>query len=148
MELYIEKWFLEDTPLYNIKTGDEVSVLKQNDIFKKMILSGDKDYGFYYAKNGFRVGFSDNYIDEIGIDFTKSKCKVIFKTNESLFNFREKKIHKVLDFLNDNLLSWKAVESLDNNHLMIKLNKNGIMIIFDVYKGTITNIVKSNLMSV
>ena len=28
------------------------------------------------------------------------------------------------------------------------LDKNGIMIIFDVYKGTITNIVKSNLMSV
>ncbi len=148
MELYINNWILEDVPLYNINIGYKLSELADNPEFKKMKLAGEPDYGFFYMKNGFRIGFSGDVIDEIGIDFTKSKCKIIFKTNNGLFNLKGKKIHKILDFFNDNLLSWRCVESLDNNNLMIRLNKNNIMIIFDIYEGTISSIVKSNLMSI
>jgi hypothetical protein len=147
MALYIEKWFLEGASPYNINLGDDVSQVLQHSFLKTMVLSGTEDYGIYYAENGYRIGFSDNCVDEIGIDFTKSKCKVIFETSQGTFNLKSKKIHEVLNFLNDALLSWKSVESLDNNYLMVRLNKTGIMIIFDVYDGKISLIVKSNLMS-
>lgn len=147
MALNVEKWFLEGIPPYDISLGADISQVLQHPFLKKMVLSGTKDYGIYYAENGYRVGFSDNCVDEIGIDFTKSKCKVIFETSQGTINLKNKKIHEVLNFLNDALLSWKCVESLDNNYLMVRLHKTGIMIIFDVYDGKISLIVKSNLMS-
>jgi len=110
-------------------------------------LVGTVNNGYYYLSNGFRFGFSENIVDEIGIDFNHSDSEVTFSMGNKFnnFEFNSKKIHEVLDFLNDFQIKWKAIESLDNNYLMIRLLNKNIVFIFDIYEGEVSKIVKSNL---
>lgn len=141
----IYKWLLNGDSLYNINIGDSLLWAIDTLGIENISLVGDEEDGYYYMANGFRFGFSNNIIDEIGIDLDCSKSKVIFKEEGIKFNFRNKKIHKILGFLNENFLEWKAIESLDNQYLMIRLVRNDIVFIFEVHEGVLTKIVKSNI---
>ena len=51
----------------------------------------------------------------------------------------------ILDFFNDLLIEWRAIESMDTQCLMIRLVKSDIVFIFDIYEGTLSKIVKSDV---
>jgi len=145
MNIYIEKWILEGVPLNGIDIGENLfstlDKLKDN----HLVLVGTIDSGYYYLPNGFRIGFSNGIIDEVGVDLDYSHSNIIFKDFSCDFDFRDKKIHVVLNFLNDHLIKWKAIESLDLNHLMIIIIEKNIVFIFEIYEGTLSKITKSNL---
>jgi hypothetical protein len=146
MKFYINE-FIEKGSIYGITIGDLVSDILNSENNLDFELVGSVNNGYYYLSNGFRFGFSENIVDEIGIDVNHFDSEVTFSMGNKFnnFEFNSKKIHEVLDFLNDFQIKWKAIESLDNNYLMIKLLNKNIVFIFDIYEGEVSKIVKSNL---
>lgn len=141
----ITDWFLNDYPLYGINIGDNIAELKNKLNFDDLTLNGHEHYGYYYMPNGYRFGFCNKIIDEIGIDFDKLLVKVVFRREGGYYVLGGKKIHEILDFLNDNFIGWTAIKSLDTQYLMVKIVSNKIVLIFDVYEGTLSKITKSNM---
>jgi len=142
-DLKINEWIFNNQPLYEINIGDdlELSLTK----IGNPILLGDGNCGYYYLSNGFRFGFSENKIDEIGIDFSQSKSSILMFDGDDNLNLTESKIHEVLNYLNEKLISWEPVVTKDTNYLVIKLLKTEIHFIFDVYTGKIDKIGKTNI---
>lgn len=141
--LIISNWIFNNQSLYDINLNDDfTSTLSK---VENAILVGNENYGYYYLPNGFRFGFSDNKIDEIGIDFSQSKSTIFLSDEGNNFKLTNAKIHEVLNFLNDKLVKWEPVITNDSNYLTIKLQKTEIHLIFDIYSGTIDKIGKTNL---
>ena len=145
MKLYINDFILHDKKLYDISIRDSV-----NDIFENknldFTLHGDSRYGYYYLPNGYRFGFADNIVDEIGIDFNHTNCIISLKlVNERDFDLNKKKIHQVLTALNYLQAKWQAIPNRDTNYLTIQLVDANVLLIFDIYEGTLSKITKSNL---
>ncbi|WP_346883974.1 hypothetical protein [uncultured Algibacter sp.] len=144
-KINIYSWLLEGKVLYNINLGDSL----QDSLIKiekeEYNLVGEDNYGYYYLDNGYRFGFSNGIIDEIGIDFLQSRQKTWFIGKDGFkVNLDKGKIHKVLDFLNSLFVKWKPIESTDSRALIYKLDEFDIFLIFDIYEGTLEKITKSN----
>ena len=141
--LIINNWVFENQSLYNINIEDDlISSLKKVENAK---LFGEETNGYYYLKNGFRFGFSENKIDEIGIDFSQTKSSILLVDQKDSLNLSTSKIHEVLNYLNDKFIIWKPIENNDSNYLVIKLEKTGIHFIFDIYTGNLDKIGKTNI---
>ena len=141
--LIINQWIFDNQPLYKVNIGDDLNLSLTK--IENPILFGEENYGYYYLSNGFRFGFSENKIDEIGIDFSQSKSKILLLEEGNSFNLTESKIHEVLNHLNEKLISWESVVTKDVNYLVIKLLKTKIHFIFDVYTGKLDRIGKTNV---
>ena len=139
---YLKNWLFDNQPIYEINLGDNKSDALAK--IKDATLFGDDENGYYYDKYGYRFGFNSNKVDEIGIDFNHLEQDIHIE-NVGSINFKKAKIHEVLNFLNDNLIRWKAQEVNDTNYLYIELLKVRIILIFDIYEGRLTNITRSDL---
>lgn len=140
----IYSWLLEGKALYEINLGDNLQDSLMKIEKEKYNLVGEDDYGYYYLDNGYRFGFSDGIIDEIGIDFLQSRQKTWFINKDSFkINLDKGKIHKVLDFLNSLFIKWTPIKSTDSGALIYKLDEFDFFLIFDIYEGTLEKITKS-----
>lgn len=145
MKLYINDLILHDKKLYDINIGDSVDEVFKNKNLD-FTLHGDSKYGYYYLKNGYRFGFADNTVDEIGIDFNHTDSIISIKFDKKRdFDLNRKKIHEVLKALNDLQAKWQAIPDRDTNYLMIKLVDTDTILYFDIYEGRLDLITKSNL---
>ena len=146
-EIDLSDWIFEQKPLYGIRLGDSLKEalekLKNQNYF---LSGGTNEIGYYYLNNGYRIGFSDNKIDEIGIDFLQSNSNIILQKDGQKYILNDKKVHEVLDLFNDLLIKWKPVVTNDSLSLMYLLEESGIYLIFDVYEGTLNKLGKSILM--
>ena len=91
MDIYINNWLLNKESLYDINIGDSVSKVISKIDFTNLKLVGTQQSGYYYLTNGFRFGFSNDTVDEIGIDLDSSTANVIFEYDSTLYKFRKKK---------------------------------------------------------
>ena len=140
----IYHWLANNKTLYDIHLGDDLQSALKKIKNKKYKLVGEKDFGYYYLNNGYRFGFSDGMVDEIGIDFWQShKYKWFLKKDDLILNLNNAKIHKVLNFLNEVSIKWIPIKSPDRNALIFKIDKYPIFLIFDVYEGTLDKIASS-----
>lgn len=145
MKLYINDLILHNKKLYGINIGDSVDEVFKNKSLD-FTLHGDSRYGYYYLSNGYRFGFAENIVDEIGIDFNHTDSIISIKSvNERDFDLNKKKIHEVLNALNDLQVRWQATPDCDINYLTIQLVDADVLFIFDIYEGTLSKITKSNL---
>ena len=146
-EIDLSDWIFEQKPLYGIRLGDSLKEALEKLKNQNYFLSGGTNkIGYYYLNNGYRIGFSDNKIDEIGIDFLQSKSNIILQKDGQKYILNDKKVHEVLDLFNDLLIKWKPVVTNDSSSLMYLLEEFGIYLIFDVYEGTLNKLGKSILM--
>ena len=143
----ISNWILKNQPLYDINIGDDLKNTLKKINSKNFYLVGENDYGYYYNKNGYRFGFSDDIIDEIGIDLLQTKGEVIIKKGKYKIDLKTAKIHKVLSFLNDISIKWTPLATCDRETLTIILDDSKIFFFFDIYEGVLDKISKSNIFS-
>jgi len=142
----IYHWLSENKVLYDINLNDDLQYVLKKTKKKKLKQAGEKNYGYYYFKNGYRFGYSDGVIDEIGIDFWQSKkFNWYIKKDDIKLELKNAKIHKVLNVLNELFIKWVPIKSHDRLALIIKIDKFPIYLIFDVYEGTLEKIASSNI---
>jgi len=134
----ISDWILNNNFPHKIKLGDVVNEILLN--IPDAYLVGEPYYGFYYFGNGYRFGFSENTIEEIGLEIDHSDTDVLISDQQQTLNLKTLKIHEVLDFFNNNFISWDPITEKDKSVLLIKLSINSIYIVFDIYKGTVLSI--------
>ncbi|MFN3640419.1 MAG: hypothetical protein ACK4UK_05825 [Flavobacterium sp.] len=145
MTIDISNWFIKDEFLFELKIGDNLEKALPKIQINDFTFIGTPESGYFQNKMGIRIGFSNQKVDEIGVLFDNDQSIILFKNQYVSFNFRNKKIHEVLNFLNDTLILWSPIESSDTNYLMIKLKQTSIVLIFDIFEGVLTKIVKSDL---
>ena len=141
----IDKWIMDNEPLFNINLGDEESDSLEKVKLENPIFKGQNNNGYYYLSNGYRIGISDSLVDEIGIDFLQSDSNIMLNDNYGMINLTNSKIHEVLNYFNDRFISWEPISTKDNSALVIKIICKNIYFIFDIYKGTLEKISKSNI---
>ncbi len=142
-KINVSNWILDRNPFYDINIGDSLDKSLNKLGEANCSLVGEKDYGYYYLENGYRFGFSDSKVDEIGIDFLQAKDNIYMTTNELEINLSLAKIHEVLDFLNDLFIEWTPIKPITPSYLIFKLEDSEIFLIFDIYEGTLEKISKS-----
>jgi hypothetical protein len=69
-KLNLYNWIFKDVLIYDVNIGDDKKNALEKINSPDIKLVGQKDSGYYYLTNGYRFGFSDNLVDEIGIDFS------------------------------------------------------------------------------
>jgi hypothetical protein len=139
----LNDWIFKNESPYGISLGDDLNqtLSKIPDVSK---LQGSKNNGYHYFDNGFRIGFNDDGIDEIGFDLKYAKNDLVINS-DIVINLSKSKIHEVLSFLNDSFISWSVVNSKDFNYLYYTIGEQNISLIFEVYTGKLDTISKSDL---
>lgn len=141
-ELDISDWIINNKALFNVNLNDDLDLTLNK--LKNGKLVGEKDYGYYYYyPSGFRFGFSENKIDEIGIEFSQTDLKILLTQDGSKINLSTETIHKVLDFLNEMFIVWEPINEIDKSCLVVKLKQSNIYFVFDIYSGKLVKIFKS-----
>jgi len=138
--LCISEWIFEGKPLYDIQLGSNLQDAIKKINSKKPLLQGNNLDGYYYLLNGFRIGFRNNLVDEIGVDLNYSNCDVFLSKDGYEINLSTSKIHEVLNYLNDTFILWSINQTLDSQHIIIELSNKKIYFIFDIYEGSIEKI--------
>ncbi|WP_113635888.1 hypothetical protein [Nubsella zeaxanthinifaciens] len=136
-----------------LKTGNNLNGVILNDPKDKISellgepieLIGDRECGFFQYKNGVRIGYFGNEIDELAISFVgRGDIFYSVKLDNTYEITNHTQIHEFIFFLNNNNLSWKSFDEKSKMAFSIIL-KSGVYVVFDLETGCLYKIGKSRL---
>lgn len=128
-------FFYEDVNIGN-KVIDVI-----NRIGEPITITGDKKSGFMNYPNGIRIGYFDDYVDELAIVFWANK-DIKYTISEYGYDITEKTLlHEFVHILNTVNITWKCNDEKNLNTFSLVTTKN-VYVLFDLETGFITKISK------
>lgn len=102
---------------------------------------GDDSMGFIYFRNGIRISYDDDIINEIGIDICNTKKSYPVKNKEDgvkgVLN-RNTPIHKILDLLSTCGIRYRFISINDQNDYLCVVTEGNVALYFSVYDDQLT----------
>lgn len=136
-----------------LRLKDKTSKMYKNFGTPKAII-GDNSFGFYEFSNGVRIGYIDDYLDELAILFDKRNVKYPIEITSSekeisLSKYvneisNKTRIHEFLRVLGYNNIKWKSCDERSKECLSIVTEAN-VLITFTLEDGKLFRIVYSDI---
>jgi hypothetical protein len=110
--------------------------------------NGNNECGYYYCGNGLRIGYIDEYINEIAINFYQEKRVRYPLTLQLVFNLnsisKKTEIYQLLKLLNLNNIKWKCFDEKSKEMFSI-ITEGYVMIMFSLENGKIHSMIYSQI---
>ena len=138
--------FLKDGEAFlGFKTQDKVTQIFEL-VGQPELIIGNEEMGFYEYKNGIRIGYVDDFMDEFAILFSE-KRHIEFPIHSSSLKGIKKitknlQIFELISILNSNKIKWKSCDEKSSSCFTI-ITEGDVLILFDLENGELFRVVYS-----
>lgn len=86
---------------------------------------GNNEIGYVYYNNGFRIGYTQDTVTELGIDFNYTDHTYrLFTANKEIGSInKHSKLHEVLNLLNEAQIKYRCINIRDNDDYLTFLTE-------------------------